>query len=502
MNYESTAHALEQLRKLEKTQGAYTHALGVLELDAATAAPSDSWEGRGQVMGTLSELMYHLIADPRNGELLEYLKAHDSELDDQAKREVEVVSKNYQQMHRIPAQEYVAYNVLLNDAQANWEKAKNTDDFELFRPYLEKIVEYNRKFAGYYNPDLPPYDALLNEYEEGMSMEVLDVFFAQLRKTIVPLLEQIRQKKNSEADFLHGNYPIGLQRQFSGYLMDVLGLDRTHCAIAESEHPFTNSFNHKDVRITTHYEEENFLPSMFSVIHEGGHAMYELNADPKYNYTALYGGVSMGIHESQSRFYENIIGRSRAFAYCVFPKIRELFPEQMAAVDAESFYHAINRVEASLVRINADELTYALHIMVRYEIEKMLIAGTMEVKDVPAEWNRLYREYLGVEVPSNALGCLQDIHWAGGAIGYFPSYALGSAYGAQMLHVMQQELGDIYKDVAEGDLSRITGWLREKIHQYAGFKKPGKLFEDACGRFDAKYYTDYLTEKYTKLYEL
>lgn len=502
MTYESLEQAVQQLKKLEKTQQAYQHTLGLLELDASTAAPSDSWESRGVTMGVLSEAMYSLIADPRNGELLSYLKDHENELDPQTKREAEVFSKNYHQLFRIPQEEYVAYNMLVNDAQANWEKAKNADDYSMFQPYLEQIVAYNRKFAGYYNPELEPYDALLNEYEEGMTMEVLDAFFAELRNTIVPLLEKISQKENTEYSFVRGSYPAMQQKLFSDYLMKILGIDRSHCSISESEHPFTTNFSNKDVRITTHYYEDNMLPSMFSVIHEGGHALYELGADPKYNHTALYGGVSMGIHESQSRFYENLIGRSEPFIRSIFPKVKEIFPEQMEDVNADMFYRAVNRVEASLVRIEADELSYCLHIMIRYEIEKQLIGGTLQVKDVPAEWNRLYKEYLGVDVPSDAMGCLQDIHWAGGAIGYFPSYALGSAYGAQMLKVMERDIGDIWSNVQNGDLSGITAWLRNHIHQYASFKKPGQLFEDACGKFDAKYYTDYLTEKFSKIYDL
>lgn len=502
MVYESVAQALEQLRKLERTQKAYTHALGLVELDASTAAPRDSWEGRGVTMGVLSEAMYHLIANPENGELLSYLKEHWDELDRQARREVELVAKDYEQLFRIPAEEYVAYNVLLNDAQANWETAKNANDFSLFQPYLEKIVDYNRKFAGYYNPQLLPYDALLNEYEEGMTTEILDAFFAQLRSTIVPLLEKIRQKGNEKNPLDGQQYSLEKQKELSKFLMEALGIDAGRCTITESEHPFTTNFNSRDVRITTHYYEDSLTSSMFSVIHEGGHALYELGTVPEFDYTSLSGGVSMGIHESQSRFYENLIGRSMPFAQYLFAKICELFPEQMTHVDAEAFYRAINRVEPGCIRIESDELSYCLHVMVRYEIEKQMIAGTLAVKDVPAEWNRLYQEYLGVDVPNDALGCLQDIHWAGGAIGYFPSYALGSAYGAQMLHVMQKQLGDIWADVEKGDLSPITGWLREHIHQFGSLKKPGQVFADACGTFDAKYYTDYLTEKYSKIYGL
>ena len=502
MYYESSAQAMEQLRKLGKTYSAYVHAQGVMELDAATAAPKGSWEGRGITAGVLSEVMYNLIADPKNGELIAYLKGHLEELDDQERREVEVLEKNYQRMNRIPAQEYIDYNVLLNDAQAAWEKAKNNNDFTAFQPYLEKIVAYNKKFAGYYDPSIPAYDALLNEYEEGMTMEILDAFFGKLRSAIVPLIEKISRKENPEYAFVTQGYPVDQQRKFSDFLMETMGIDREYCGIAESEHPFTINYNNKDVRITTHYFEDNMQSSMFSVIHEGGHALYELGADDKYNYTLLGGGTSMGIHESQSRFYENLIGRSRAFVNYIFPKVCELFPEQMAGVDADMFYRSVNRSEPSLVRIEADELTYCLHVMVRYEIEKKLIAGTLEVMDVPAEWNRMYKAYLGVDVPNDTLGCLQDIHWSFGNIGYFPSYALGSAYGAQMIHVMQQELGDVFQDVEKGDLSRITGWLKEHIHRHASFKKPGQVFQDACGTFDAVYYTDYLTKKYTELYNL
>lgn len=502
MKYESVAQALEQLQKLSKTYMAYTHAMGILELDAATAAPSGSWEGRGVTSGILSEVMYNLIADPANGELIAYLQEHTDALDAVQQRELEVLNKNYQQMNRIPAEEFVAFTVLCNDAQANWEKAKKADDFSIFQPYLEKIISYQKKFAGYYNPNIPAYDALLNEYEEGMTMEVLDQFFAQLRSAIVPLVEKIRSREMKTFAFEQCSYPAGVQKKFSDFLMELMQLDRNYCGIAESEHPFTMNFNSKDVRITTHYYEDNFLSSMFSVVHEGGHALYELGAEEKYDYTLLSGGTSMGIHESQSRFYENLIGRSRAFASYVLPKLKELFPQQMGETDLDSFYHAINRVEPSLIRIEADELTYCLHIMVRYEIEKQLIGGTLEVKDVPAVWNRLYEEYLGVQVPSDAKGCLQDVHWSFGNLGYFPSYALGSAYGAQMIAVMQQELGDVFADVEKGDLSRVTGWLREHIHKYASFKKPGQVFEDACGKFDARFYTDYLTMKYSELYNL
>ncbi len=502
MKYESVSEAVAALKKLQQTQAAYGHAMGVLYLDATTAAPSDTWEGRGKTMEIMSKIMYDLNVDPENGELYTYLEAHKDELDAQTQRELEVLRKGYDQTFKIPAEEYVAYSVLQNDAQAVWAKAKNSDDFSMFAPYLEKIFAYQKKFAGYYNAELPAYDALLNEYEEGLNTATLDAFFAQLRETIVPLIAKVQAAPQIDDSFLYKHYPVEIQRKFSDYLMEVMGMDRSHCGIAETEHPYTTNFNNKDVRITTHYHEDNLVSSMFSVIHEGGHGLYELGADDRYNYTVLSGGASMSIHESQSRFYENLIGRSEAFVHAIFPKVKELFPQQLEGVNEHTFYRAINKAQPSLIRTEADELTYSLHIMIRYEIEKAVLAGSLSVADIPAEWNRLYKEYLGVDVPNDKEGCLQDMHWSGGMIGYFPSYALGSAYGAQFLNQMQQDLGDIYADVANGNLSNVTAWLKEHIHRHASFKKPGQLFEEVCGKFDATYYTDYLTEKFTKLYNL
>lgn len=502
MLYQSFDQALEAFKRLQKTLAAYNHVMGVTYLDAATTAPKGSYTGRGETMGVLSQITYDLIASEDNAELISVLEENAIMLDPQTARELEEFKKQYQQLHRIPAEEYVAFNVLLNEAQNIWEEAKAANDFPMFAPYLEKIVAYNRKFAEYYDASKLPYDALLNEYEEGLDMQTLDAFFAKLRQTIVPLIHKIQGKQQIQDSFLYLHYPIGLQRIFSDYLMEVMGLDRKYCAIAESEHPFTTNFNNHDVRITTHYYENALASSMYSVIHEGGHALYELGCDDRYNGSFLAGGVSMGIHESQSRFYENIIGRSSAFIDLIFPKLQELFPGQLGGVTAEQFYKAVNKAEPSLIRTEADELTYALHVMVRYEIEKRLIDGSLAVKDVPEMWNALYKQYLGVDVPDDTRGCLQDSHWSGGSIGYFPSYALGSAYGPQLLHIMEQELGCVENLVADGKLCFVTQWLREHIHRHAGFIKPTKLFESICGKFDAEYYTDYLTEKFTAIYDL
>ena len=502
MKYESVSQAVEDLKKLQRVSAAYNHVLGVTHLDASTVAPKGGAAYRGQTMGVLSEITYDLIANEKNGALLACLEENADKLDAQTKREVEVLRKEYDRIHRIPAQEYVDYSVLCSDASVIWEDAKNNNDFDSFAPYLEKLVTFNRKFAGYYNPEMDTYDALLNEFEEGMNTQILDAFFAKLRETVVPLLAKVTAAEQIDDSFLFRNYPIAQQREFSDYLMEVLELDRNYCGIAETEHPFTTNFNNKDVRITTHYHENMLASSMYSVIHEAGHAIYELGCDDTYNFSFLSGGVSMGIHESQSRFFENIIGRSYAFIQLIFPKMQEIFPEQLSDVTAEQLYRAVNKAQPSLIRTEADDLSYTLHVMVRYELEKQLIAGTLAVKDIPMQWNRLYKEYLGVDVPDDRQGCLQDSHWSGGMFGYFPSYALGSAYGPQMLYRMQREIGNIETLIAAGQIGKIKEWLREKIHRHASFIKPGQLFQSICGQFDAKYYTDYLTDKYSKLYNL
>ncbi len=493
--------ALEQLKDLQLKQYAYGCAESALYLDGVTVAPRDTSEGRGVALGILAGESHKLFADPKVGELLEFLTEHAQELEFSQRRQVEELRRSYRQISRIPAEEYMEYAMLTNEASDVWHRAKENSDFELFRPVLEKLVAFNRKFAGYYDSTKAPYDALLNEYERGVDMAYLDEFFAAIRAKLVPLIRAIGEKEQIEDGFLYHTYPLEDQRRFSDYLMEVMGLDRAHCGIGETEHPFTLNFNNKDVRITTNYQENNVADSMYSVIHEGGHAMYELQVGDEVQYTCLAGGVSMGVHESQSRFYENLIGRSLPFVQAIFPRMQEIFPAQLADVTAEQFYRAVNKAQPSLIRTEADELTYSFHVMVRYEIEKQLIGGTLEVKDVPAEWNRLYKEYLGVDVPDDKRGCLQDSHWSGGSFGYFPSYALGSAYAAQMLRNMEQEI-DVWGPVAQGDLSGVSAWLADKVHHFGCLLEPAQVVENACGKFDPMVYVDYLVKKYSELYGL
>ncbi len=492
--------ALETLAELQKKMYAYGVAMASLTLDADTVAPKDTAEGRGVALGILAGESHKLFANKEVGDLLAELDAAKDELDPTVRRQVEVLKRDYDRMSRVPAEEYMEYAMLRNQSGDVWHKAKEKSDFAMFAPVLEKLIACTRKFAAYYDSTKAPYDALLNEYERGINMEYLDSFFASLRERIVPLIHEISKKPQPDDSFLKKEYPIAKQREFSDYLMDVIGLDRSHCTIGETEHPFTLNFNNKDVRITTHYKEHDVSASMYSVIHESGHAMYELGVSDDLQYTCLAGGMTMGTHESQSRFYENLIGRSLPFIQAIFPKIVEFFPEQLEGVTAEQFYLAVNRAEPSLIRTEADELTYPLHIMIRYEIEKQLFGGTLEVKDIPETWNRLYKEYLGVDVPDGKHGCLQDSHWSGAMFGYFPSYALGSAYGAQMLRNMEKDF-DVWDAVGNGNLAPVSAWLREKIHKYGGAKESAELVRSACGgAFDPTVYADYLVEKYSKLY--
>ena len=435
--------------------------------------------------------------------LLEFLDAHKSELNEKQQRMVFLLIKDIRNMQKIPMDEYVAYQQLLVEADDVWHRAKETSDFALFEPVLEKIFETNIRFAHYCASEKDPYDYWLSEYEDGLTMAQCDEFFATLREHIVPLLKKIKEKPQVDDAMLHGHFSEEKQAQLSDYLMRTMGLDLDHVGLSTTEHPFTTSLgSHFDERITTHYLEENFASSMFSVIHEGGHALYELNINPDYDYTVVTHGATMGIHESQSRLFENLVGRSRAFVHYLYPTLKKLFPAQLADVSAEEIWRAVNRAEPGLIRTEADELTYSLHIMVRYELEKALMQGTLAVADLPAAWNAKYKEYLGVDVPDDTHGCLQDIHWAMGDMGYFPSYALGSAYSAQAVDDLRKTM-DLDAQWAEGNMQPLKDALRSRVWQHGRAKEPQWLVQSLCGgAFDAAHYTNYLKNKYTELYGL
>ena len=494
--------AIEKLNELEKSSYALGHAMSILSVDGDTVAPKNSWKGRGKALGYLSEQMYKQMVNPETGELLETILQHREETDEITFRRAEVLKESYDSMHVMPMEEYVAWQELTNESGVVWHDAKEKSDWNLFAPYLEKILDYSRRYAARKTPGKPAYDVLLDEYEKGATMESLNPFFRALREDLSPVIREVAAREIPVPAFMKGPWPVAQQRLFSEKIMALEGIDPLNCVLGETEHPFTNGTNKWDIRITTHYYEEDPFSSLYSVIHEGGHALYELDVRDDLQFTCLSGGVSMGVHESQSRFYENIIGRSRAFCTPLLKIMKEVFPDQMKGVTEEELYSAINLSKPSLIRTEADELTYSLHVMIRYELEKAMIAGNLKVADIPGEWNRLYKEVLGVDVPDDKHGCLQDSHWSFGGIGYFPSYALGSAYGVQMLHEMEKTV-DVRGTVAKGDLSPVTAWLTEKIHQYGSLKKPADLLPAAMGGpLDAAVYVDYLKKKFGELYKL
>jgi carboxypeptidase Taq len=495
--------AREKLMALQAKAAAYEHALGLLSYDGATTAPKATAANRGQTMAILSEEVYVLSTGAETVALLEYLDENKAELTEKARRMVELLLKDIRRMQKIPQEEYVAYQRLLVEADDVWHTAKETSDFALFEPVLEKLFDYVKKIAAWCAPEKDPYDYWLDQFEEGLTKERCEVFFATLREHIVPLLQKVMAKPQLSNAAIRGHFDAARQQKLAELLMPLIGLDLGHVGLSTTEHPFTTSLgSHLDERITTHYYEEDVSYSMFSVIHEGGHALYDTGSAEDLAYTALDEGVSMGIHESQSRFYENLLGRSRTFCDFLFPKIAEIFPQEMAGYTAEDFYKAINRAEPSLIRTEADELTYCLHVMIRYELEKRVLAGELTVHELPGEWNRLYKEILGVDVPDDKHGVLQDSHWSGGAVGYFPSYALGSAYGAQFLKKMRESV-DVNGCLRRGDFGPINDWNRQHIWQYGSLYLPGRLFEMAAGEpFDPTVYTDYLEEKFSDLYGL
>jgi len=493
--------ARNDLMALQAKMSAYGHATALIFYDGVTAAPKGTAANRGKTLSILSAEQYKLATGEETVELLEFLDANKKELTEKEQRMVFLLLKDIRQMQKIPMAEYVAYQELLVQADDVWHRAKEASDFSLFCPILEQIFETNIRFAGYCAPDKKPYDYWLSEYEDGLNMETCDRFFATVRSRLVPLLQKVAAAPQVSNACLQGHFPALDQEKLAKALMERIGMDLDHCGLATTEHPFTVNFgSHFDERITTHYYEENLAFSMYSVIHEGGHAMYDMGSDDDLAYTVLDGGVSMGIHESQSRFYENLLGRSRAFIEQVFPTVCAIFPEQMAGYTAEDLYRAVNRVEPSLIRTEADEVTYCLHIMVRYELEKQVMAGQLAVKDLPQAWNDLYREYLGVEVPDDKHGVLQDSHWSGGMVGYFPSYALGSAYGAQLLQKMRQSV-DVDGCLLAGDFAPINEWNRVHIWRFGSLYKPAQLLEGALGEtFDPNVYLDYLEAKCKDVY--
>jgi len=480
---------------------AYVYAMNLVGWDSQTEAPRGAFERRAEMMGVLSEELFKLQTGKETVEVVYDLYEHRDELDSLTKREIEKAKKSIDKVIKIPQADYVEYEKLLQLSQSVWQDAKANNDYAAFKDNLKLLIDYNRKFIQYYGLKEEPYNVLLDDFEEGFTMADYDRFFDVLKADLVPFVKEVLSAKKPENDaFVTAFFEKGKQQEFCDYLIDVLAFDRNRGLMKKSVHPFTWNTSPDDVRFTTRYLENYMFSSIFAAIHELGHGTYEQQISTMYDDTLLNGGTSMGIHESQSRFYENIIGRSHEFWEVHYPKLQSIFKDELKDVSLEDFYRGANRVEASLIRVEADELTYPLHIKLRYDIEKRLFANELQVDELPEVWNNLMESYLGIRPGNDSEGVLQDVHWSGGMFGYFPTYALGSAYAAQFYNTMKKEL-NIDELIRNNDIKTINLWLKTKIHQFGSSKTPKELLLEVTNEpFNPQYYVKYLKEKYSKIF--
>ena len=501
----SKQELLAKFDELQKRLYAIGHAMMLMNWDGSTFAPEKSVEGRGIASSVLGGEMHKLMTGEETGKLLAELDKLEG-LDKKEKRNIEVFAKEYKKMACIPKEELMEYMKLRAEAEPVWIKAKAENDYKSFAPYLKKLIEFQIKFAKHTKPDEKVYNTLLDDYQEGLTMDTLDAFFAEVEKTVVPLNAMVakskmlsRAKEIKERIDAKGFDRKG-QEELIKKLFKLQGLPEDRCKIAESVHPFTSGANTNDVRFTVAYHEDNIGSAIFAALHEGGHAMYNLSINSEYNYTSLGDGTSMTMHESQSRIYENNISRSKAFNKHIYNAAKEVFPKQFEDITEEDFYIYCNYSSPSLIRIEADELTYSLHIMVRYHIERMIFEEGVDVMELPAIWNKKYEEFLGILPPDDTNGILQDVHWSFGLFGYFPTYALGTAYSAQFEAKMREKF-DYEAALEKGDLTEITKWLNENVHKYGKLLIDDEIVKKATGEaFNPKYYAQYLKEKYTSIY--
>jgi len=475
---------LQRFRELVRKIRAFADAEAVLYWDLRTGAPRKGAEARAETIGFLSSERFKLIASAEMGTLLAELEEPSvwEKLGELDRRQVKEARREHDRSVRIPPEKHREFVTLTSKAETVWEEAKRKADFGLLAPYLERIVAMTREFIGLWGHEGHPYNTLLDQYEPGMTVDVLDRVFGELKAETVPLVQRAAERSRQvRADFLELEYPADKQREFSLFMLREMGYDFEAGRLDETEHPFMITLGPGDARVTTRYKENDVWFALSSTIHEGGHALYEQNLAPELAGTLLYDGASMGMHESQSRFWEIFVGSSLPFWRRYFPELARLFPRQLAGVDAEGFYRAINRSRPSLIRIEADELTYNLHIIIRYELEKALVAGEIGVGELPALWNAKYGAYLGVVPAHDGEGVLQDVHWAGGSFGYFPTYTLGNMYAAQLMHALRRDMPDVDGRIERGELAPIRRWLTDRIHRYGKSRTPDELIREATG---------------------
>lgn len=495
--------AVIEFRNLKEIMSAYQVAGSLINWDMSTGGSKKGMTFRGKMIGIFTMKAYEALTSPEMKSYLDIIGDNLDQVDPIVKRMYILTKKEFDKNSKIPMDEMRDYAELQARSQIIWEEAKEAKDYSQFKDILGEVIDYQKRFVEYRGYDQHPYNPLLDDYEEGMTVDILDQYFDNLKAGIVPLVKKITQTKLPyNIEFLERSFPIEKQKEFCLDLMQDIGFDLDAGEVKESVHPFTNGMNINDVRLTVRYFENLFTSALFSAAHEGGHAIYEQGIDAKYEFTGLDTGVSSGIHESQSRMYENIICRSKAFWKAYYPKLKSYFPDQLSDTSLDDFYAGINRVENSFIRVEADELTYSLHIIIRYEVEKAIMTGEVTVDELPALWNKKYKDYLNLDVEDDELGILQDVHWSFGLFGYFPTYSIGSAYASQFAEALKKSV-EFDKDLENGHYDSVNKWLHDHIHVHGSSKTPEEILVDATGkRFDSQYYIDYLTNKYKTLYNL
>lgn len=497
--------ALQRLRRRLGEIADVEKAAGVLDWDQQTYMPPGGAEHRADQLSTLARISHTWFTEDAMREMLEAARP-EAEAEGEDSNNAAIVRRNlreYEISRKLP-NDFVAdmahAAILSNEA---WQKARRTDDFALFQPHLEKMVDFARRSADLYGYEDHPYDALLNLYEPDMKAAEVKTIFDVLRPAQVELVKAIAEKPKPRADFLSRDYPESGQADFGLTVAQAFGYDLSRGRLDIAPHPFETDFGRNDVRITTRYDRHMPTQAIYGIFHESGHAMYEQNVDPAFGRTLLDSGASMVFHESQSRLWENVIGRSRGVLTHYFPLLRKTFPGNLDDVTAEEFYRAVNTVRPSLIRVEADEVTYNLHIMIRFELELALICRDLEVKDLPDAWNAKMQEYLGVTPPNNADGVMQDTHWSSGSFGYFPTYALGNVMGAQIFDTALKAHPEIPEQLARGEFGTLFRWLVENLYTYGRKYLPKELALKVNGApLDPKPYITYLQTKFGDIYSL
>lgn len=497
---------LSQLKKIAAEAIDLRSSAYVLNWDQQVNMPKGGAEARAHQLALLLRLAHERRTSPEVGELLEELTPYAEEgldPDSDDARLIKVTKRLYERDTKIPPDFIAERAKTATLAHAAWEKAREENDFASFQPYLEKIIDLYHQYVEYFKPYDHVYDPLLDYYEPGMKTAEVQRIFNELRPQQVELIRAISEQPQVDASFLHQYFEPKKQWDFGEEVITKFGYDWSRGRQDKSVHPFTIGFSVNDVRITTRVNDNFLNPALFGTMHESGHAIYGQGIDQKFERTMLLEGASLGIHESQSRMYENVLGRSKDFWTHFYPRLQEIFPSQLGNVDLETFYKGINIVEPSLIRVEADEATYNLHIMLRLELEIAMMEGSLAVKDLPEAWNSRMEEYLGVIPPDNSVGVLQDVHWSEGYIGYFSTYSLGNLISLQLWEKMGEEIPNISEQVQSGEFGEILSWLRENVHRHGRKYEPQEIVQRITGsKIDPEPYMRYLKTKYGEIYGL